>query len=254
MPRNGNEKKSWGRLLLRLFAVYVVFCLLMFAVQRSLLFHSSHRTSETPLTAWSRSGVTIGYCREVDTPKAVWLMLHGNAGQAAGRGYVLDHISGDEALYVLEYPGFGLRDGNPSQSSIDAAAQQAYRYLRTQYPDTPVCVIGESLGSGPASMLATLEQPPDKIVLITPYDSLQRVAANRYFFLPVSLLMLDQWDNVKALRNYAGDVDIFAAESDTVIPIRHAKTLCESCRKVRLELVPGGHNDWSRCEGVKISY
>jgi hypothetical protein len=182
----------------------------------------------------------------------VWLMMHGNAGQASGRDYVLKRVSRDDSLYVLEYPGYGARKGAPSKKSIDGAAIEAYEILKRKHPNVPVGVIGESLGSGPASMLAKVSIPPEKIVLITPFDTLCNVASNRFWFLPVRLLLLDRWDNTESLRNYAGPVEIFGAMSDSVIPIGHARNLAQSVATSRFIEIPGGHNDWSFCDEVKI--
>src|SRR5687768_1157441 len=102
-------------------------------------------------------------------------MTHGNAGQAADRDYVLDRMSEQDSLYVLEYPEYGLRDESPSRESINQAASEAYRFLRSQNQDTPVCILGESIGSGPACALARKKIPPDKIVLVMPFDSLASV-------------------------------------------------------------------------------
>ena len=34
--------------------------------------------------------------------------------------------------------------------------------LRARFPHTPLCVVGESIGSGPAAKLAESPPPPDK--------------------------------------------------------------------------------------------
>src|SRR5690348_14200874 len=93
------------------------------------------------------------------------------------------------ARFGFHYPGYGRREGMPSKAAIDAAATDAYRLLRKTFPHTPICVIGESIGSGPACMLATQSPPPDKIVLVVPFDKLTSVAADHARFLPVSLMM-----------------------------------------------------------------
>jgi hypothetical protein len=49
-------------------------------------------------------------------------------------------------------------------------------------------------------MLATSQPPPAKVVLITPFDSMVRVASEKFFFLPVWLLLLDRWDNIESLH------------------------------------------------------
>ncbi len=203
---------------------YFVVVTVVFFFQRSLLFFPAHLDVPTRLTPWVDANRTIGYCREVLGARTIWLMTHGNAGQAADRDYVLSRMSDQDSLYVLEYPGYGLREGRPCLESMNQAAAEAYRVLKSQHPDTSLCVVGESIGSGPACSLAE-KTPPDKIVLVVPFDSLESVASTRFFFLPVRLLLLDNWDNVDALRDYAGPVEIFGATGDTIIPIEHAKTL-----------------------------
>lgn len=233
--------------------VYALLCALLFIFQRQLLYFPSHHAVTSPLKPWVEEGISLGYTREVDTPETVWLMLHGNGGQAAHRNYVLNHLSDQDAFYVLEYPGYGSRAGSPCRASIDTAASDAFRRLQQRHPQVPVCVIGESLGSGPACALAQEPVPPAKIVLITPFDSLAKVAARRFFFLPAGLLLRDRWNNVAALSTYAGPVEIFAAEEDTIIPIEHARHLASSLARVRFTAIHGGHNDWSLSETVRIS-
>ena len=234
--------------------IYLVLCLIVFCFQRSLLYFPSRDRESSILTEWIHEGETIGFCREVDAPAVVWLMTHGNAGQAASREYVLGHIASNSSLFVLEYPGYGSRTGSPSQQSINAAAMQAYEALRRRFPNTPVCLVGESIGSGPASVLASMNPAPEKIVLITPFDSLYRVAAKRFFVLPVWLLLLDRWDNVDALRDYQGQLEIYGARQDEVIPVSHARRLSESYPEAKFILIEGGHNDWSLQPELEITF
>jgi hypothetical protein len=195
----------------------------------------------------------IGFCREAPNPTTVWLMLHGNAGQACDREYVIERMSPNDSLYVLEYPGYGQRPGRPSQGAINSAARQAFSLLVEAHPRLAVCIVGESLGSGPACHLASLERKPDKLVLIVPYDSICEVAERKFFFLPVRLLLSDRWDNIAALKSYKGPVEIFAARDDDIIPVQHAERLAKSCPTSILNIVPCGHNDWSSSLAIKIS-
>jgi hypothetical protein len=216
------------------------------------LYFPSHGPRPTLLVPWVADGQLIGHAREVSNPAAVWLMLHGNAGQAADRDYVLPRLSPQDALYVLEYPGYGQRGGAPGRTAIDQAAAEAYRWLRGHYPNTPVCVLAESIGSGPACTLAQATPPPDKIVLVVPFDTLANVAARHMPFLPVRLLLRDRWDNIEALRGYTGPLDIVASREDTVIPLSHALALARQMPQARWIEIPGGHNDWSEAEELNI--
>jgi pimeloyl-ACP methyl ester carboxylesterase len=249
----------WGltKRALRTFATFVLvpylaLMTIVFFCQRSMLFFPTHLDPPTRLTPWIVANRTIGYCREIPNASTVWLMMHGNAGQAADRDYVLNRMSNRDSLYVLEYPGYGSREGSPCLESINRAAAEAYRILRSQNPNTSVCICGESIGSGPACALAREETPPDKILLVVPFESLLSVASKRFYFLPTWLLLRDNWDNVDTLRNYAGPVEIFGAIGDEIIPIEHAQTLANQIPGSRFIPVAGGHNDWSLSEQVKI--
>jgi len=238
------------------FVIVFVGCLVVFlgrsSLERRFLFYPTHRAPDSGLATWTRNGQVIGYVRQVQSPENVWLMLHGNAGQASDRSYALPSFSPNDSVYILEYPGYGNRQGAPSRRSLDRAAQEAYKLLRVTYPDLPVCVVSESIGSGPASVLSALSQPPDKFVLIVPFDKLSLVAEDHFPSFLVRLLLTDNWDNIKALSHYQGPVEIFGAESDTIIPVRHAKALAAAIARSRLTIIPGGHNDWPFGGQVRI--
>ncbi|MDR4505954.1 MAG: hypothetical protein MRK01_14370 [Candidatus Scalindua sp.] len=68
----------------------------------------------------------------------------------------------------------------------------------------------------------------------------------------VRLILKDNWDNVAALSNFKGPVEIIGAENDTVIPVRHAKALAAAIPGSKLSIIDGGHNDWSYESRVKI--
>jgi uncharacterized protein len=214
------------------------------SIARRALFYPTHHHNTNGLSEWREGSALLGYARIVSNPENVWLMLHGNGGQAADRAYALDAFSDRDAVYILEYPGYGARGGSPSKQSFDRAAVEAFLQLRRAYPKKPICVVGESIGSGPASMLARQSAPPAKIVLIVPFDNLKSVAAEHLPWLPVTLLLGPSWNNTAALAEYKGPVDIFAARDDVVIPLRHAEVLARAVPQARLQILPGGHNEW----------
>ena len=230
-------------------ALIGLFCLLVFlgcqSLQRSALFYPTHNATDNGLTRWTNGETLIGFARVVPEPQNVWLMLHGNGGQAADRVYALGTFSPFDSVYILEYPGYGLRPGKPSRKSFDVAAFEAYELLRERFPGKPVCVAAESIGSGPASMLAAASQPPDKLVYLVPFDDLKSVGKDHAKYAPIDLLLAGTWNNVEALANYQGPMDVFGARRDQVIDVRHAQALAASRPQAKFHLIDGGHNDWS---------
>ena len=222
------------------------------SIERKLLFFPTHRTADSGLKPWTKAEDLIGYAREVDAPKNVWLLLHGNAGQASDRAYAIPSFSTEDSVYILEYPGYGNRKGKPSKESFNRAAKEAYVYLREKHPTIPVCVVGESIGSGPATSLAKVSKPPDKLVLIVPFDKLSLVAKEHVPSFLVSLALRDNWDNVEALSDYRGGVEVYGAEGDEVIPVRHAKALAAAVGSSKFVMIKGGHNEWAEQGKVRI--
>lgn len=211
----------------------IVLVSLVGCMQRRLLYYPTHDNmtglaAQSQLARWEIAGEFTGYARIVSAPQRIWLVLHGNGGQAAQRGYVVERVRRIDSVFILEYPGYGDRSGKPSRDAFDAAARKAYNWIIQQYGIDRVVVLGESLGSGPACMLARTARPPKHLVLIVPFDVLTDVAKEKFAWLPVGLIMLDRWNNVEALQGYKGRLDVFGASNDAVIPAHHARHLAES--------------------------
>jgi uncharacterized protein len=222
------------------------------SLERFFLFFPTRRPHNNELTPWRKGDELIGYARLVESPQNVWLMLHGNAGQASDRVYAIPCFSDEDAVFVMEYPGYGRRPGVPSKESLNQAAAEAYQHLRETYPQAPVGVAAESLGSGPAASLATLPTPPDKLVFIVPFARLADVAADHFPAFLVRWVLQSDWDNAAALSYYPGPVDVSGAEDDRVIPVRHARALAEAVPGANLVIFEGGHNDWAAGCRVEI--
>lgn len=230
--------------------IYVLVCVFMTVFQRKLLYFPSHEDSVAmarnfSLKPWIIGGEVVGYGREVSQPKRIWLMLHGNGGQAIDRVYALHSFNADDSVFILEYPGYGTRTGSPSKNSFNAAADAGFDQLRSKYPNIEVNVLGESLGSGAACSLASHSHPPDRIVLVVPFDRLTSVAQRKLWVLPIGLMLFDRWNNIDALSGYKGRIDIYGAADDIVIPIRHAKKLADAVKDSHFHTMPCGHNEWA---------
>jgi len=223
------------------------------ALQRKLLFFPTHYTDESGFARWLHDGRLIGYSRNVADAENIWLMLHGNGGQASGRAYALPAFSARDALFVLEYPGYGARPGTPSRKHFDAAALEAYTVLRATYPGKRIGIVGESLGSGPAAMLSQASPPPDKLVFIVPFDRLKSVAADQAPRILARIVLAGSWDNIDAVAGYRGPVEVFGAENDEVIAVRHARALAQSIPQARFHLISGGHG-WALRPGVEVRF
>lgn len=216
--------------------VYIGFTLLLFMLQRRMIFlptrypegPAREQAARVGLDFWEHDGVFHGW-KDRSWGDAAVLVFHGNAGGAIHRDYLRDlfrgiDITAGHSVYILEYPGYGFREGKPSESSFREAALKAHDALRDQY--TSILLVGESIGGGTATWLAA-EREADGLLLITPFNRLSAAAAHHYPWLPVRWLLKDRFHNDEHLERFDGPVAFVVAGQDAVIPSRLARELYE---------------------------
>ena len=167
---------------------------------------------------------------------AIW--LHGSGGLSLDRYGVPRRLMtrGFRAV-MAEYPGFGPRPGPIAEQTLVDDALALYAEVARRFPDDPITLIGESLGSGVATQVAArlardprTARVPVRLVLITPFDSLVEAAARARPWVPVRLLLKDRFDSIAAIGGYAGPVDILAAANDEVVGPVAVERLVQAAR------------------------
>lgn len=178
------------------------------------------------------------------TTPVVILYFGGNGEDvlyAAGTASAIDA----RAVVVVNYRGYGGSTGEPSQQALYADGLAIYEYaIERGVPPEQIVVMGRSLGSGVASMLAGA-RPVRAAVLITPFDSLASVAAGHYPFLPVRLLLRHPFPSTDWAQRTKVPALILAADHDTVVPAAHARKLFAAwAGEKQIHVLAGmGHND-----------
>ena len=89
--------------------------------------------------------------------------------------------------YLLAYRGYGASEGRPSERALVDDAVALLDHVAARHPEAPVDVIGRSLGSGVA-VQAAVRRPVERLVLVTPFDSLVAVAQDLFPRLPMARL------------------------------------------------------------------
>jgi pimeloyl-ACP methyl ester carboxylesterase len=185
-------------------------------------------------------------------PLGTAIVFHGNAGLNVHRAPLARELAARGLRVVLaEYPGYGSREGSPSERLIVEDALALYREVARRYPREPVALVGESLGSGVAAQVAAapgLSPSPSRLVLLTPFVSIPDTAARPYPVLPVRALVRDRFDTAAALAKFDGPVTILVAGQDEVLGPEPARRLAAIARNRGptdvVELERAGHNDW----------
>jgi pimeloyl-ACP methyl ester carboxylesterase len=155
--------------------------------------------------------------------KATLLFFHGNGGTVCYRALHAEHLrSPDWDLVMLEYPGYGGDPAPPCQARILDNALAAYDLLKNDHPERPIMLFGKSLGSGPATYLAS-KRPVAAFVDQTPYPSINAIADARFKVIPVGLLNRSPFPAEDWAPNVSCPVLVLHGTSDEVIPFELGK-------------------------------
>jgi uncharacterized protein len=180
---------------------------------------------------------------EAKTP-AVVLYFGGNAEDVLYTANEASKINA-RAVVVVNYRGYGSSSGEPGQKALYEDGLAIYDYaINRGVPAEHIVVMGRSLGSAVASMLAGA-RPVRAAVLITPFDSLAAVAAGHYPFVPVRVLLRHPFPSSDWAKRAHAPALILAAEHDAVVPASHARKLSQAWAGA-MEfhvLAQTGHND-----------
>ena len=151
----------------------------------------------------------------------------------------------DYTVYLIPYRGYGNSTGEPNEDSLYGDALYVFDQVKAHHQQ--ISLMGRSLGSGIATYVAANRQV-EKLILITPYDSIVNVAKGAYWMFPVSLLIKDKFQSIKWVKNISAKTYIFVAENDKVIPRERSEQLIAQFTDQLMgsTLVSGaGHNDIS---------
>jgi hypothetical protein len=186
-----------------------------------------------------------GVLCKVNQPKGLIFFLHGNKGnvlyQKAAAKFYTD-LGYD--FFTFDYRGFGKSTGSCSdESQFFEDIEQVYSTLTKTYSEKQITVIGYSLGSGPAAMIAA-KMNPKKLVLIAPYFSLKDMTVRRYYIIPTFLLKYPFETNVH-LQNVKAPTLIVHGDQDAVLPFEGGKQLSTLLKKTdQFVRLPGyGHDE-----------
>ena len=113
--------------------------------------------------------------------------------------------------------------GAISEANILADALAAYDWLDAE-TDAPILIWGRSLGSGPATYVAS-QRDAAALLLETPFLSAVNVASERYPILPVTLVMQDQFRNDLWIEDVSEPVLIAHGTADRTIDVTNGERL-----------------------------
>jgi len=203
--------------------VYLLFGLMLYIFQRDLLYFPAEEVAhDYPVEQVLSGDETINLIiLNPGQPKAI-IYLGGNAETPAHSASSFENVLPGYTMYFVNYRGYGGSTGKPSEQGMYADVTYIYDVLAARHE--AISVMGRSLGSAIATYLAA-NREIDKLVLITPFDSVESLARERYSIYPVSLLLKDKYPSIDWVKKIDVPTLILLAELDIVVPAEHSQRL-----------------------------
>lgn len=166
------------------------------------------------------------------------LYFHANGEDLAN---LIDLLSGmskslNTNVVAMEYPGYSLYKGEPSEEQILEDAEGVFYFITKKLGihSYNIVVVGRSLGSGPAVHLAS-KFNFGGLLLVSPFTSIKAVARNKVGGL-ISHCIKERFDNLSKMDQIQSKLKIVHGKLDDLVPLEQSRQLAgnhESLRTVR---------------------
>lgn len=187
----------------------------------------------------------------LENPSADYAILysHGNAIDLGQLHPILLHIKQmGFSVFAYDYRGYGTSTGSSSEAGSYIDAEAAYKYLRDELnlPADKIIALGQSVGGGVATELAT-RKPLGGLILESTFVTAYRVMTKK------KLLPFDQYENIRKIDSVTCPVLVIHGTQDGVVSFWHGKQLFEAAKdpKQAYWVEGAGHNNLLNVAGNK---
>jgi pimeloyl-ACP methyl ester carboxylesterase len=240
------------RVLVALLALYLLVLLLLWAFQTRILFPATpggplpagaERLMLTAADGVRLEGVHLAPS-EPGERSPVLIGFGGNGWSGHRMAEYLRDLFPEAEVIVFNYRGYAPSGGSPGAAAFVADAPLIHDLAAARFPGRPIVAIGFSVGTGVAAGLAR-DRVLSGLILVTPFDSLSRVASGHYPWAPVRSLFRHDMPVSDWLSRVRTPVALIAADGDTLVPRARTEALRKAVPNLVLDEVifGAGHND-----------
>lgn len=234
------------RLIRSVLFIYLSVALLLFLLQRNFLYYPTQASEhQYDVIQYETNDVVLNVIVLNQGKDEAILYFGGNGEAVVGNAYFFNKTLSDYTIYLVNYRGYGASTGKPTEANLYLDAHYIYDQIKSQHKS--ISVMGRSLGSGVATYLASTRSI-NKMILITPYDSIEAIAQKQYPIFPITLLLKDKYDSLSRINSISADTLVLLAEHDAIIPLANSQRLIDAfpASQVKVGVIKDtGHNSIS---------
>jgi uncharacterized protein len=205
--------------------LYIAICLVIYFVQESIIFDPKKLPPDyqfqfegnfEEINIKTADGIKLnGILVKADSSKGVILFLHGSGGNIERykkSAPIYTELNYD--IFLLDYRGYGKSEGKiKSEKQFFEDIDATYSYLKSKYKEENMVIIGFSIGTVPAAMIAS-KNKPRLLILEAPHFSFLEKAENKFPILPVSIIMKYKFETYKYIIDTKMPIAIFHGTKD----------------------------------------
>ncbi|MBN2768237.1 MAG: alpha/beta hydrolase [Campylobacterales bacterium] len=236
-------KKIIKSLLTSVALIYLFFGIYLFIKQRDFIYYN------TPLIVqqfqeetFINNGIKIKSTVLNEGKEDAIIYFGGNAKTVDYNSEIFTEKFPNHSVYLIKYRGYSGSEGDATEENLYSDALYIYDKIKPRYKK--MTIVGRSLGSGVATFLAS-QREIDKLVLITPFDSVQNVTQDLFSLYPMSIILKDKYDSVGRVKEIHSKTLIIAAQKDQMIQSERTKALVDafpSSQLIYKIINQAGHN------------
>ncbi|MEQ9265104.1 MAG: alpha/beta fold hydrolase [Balneolaceae bacterium] len=226
----GKFKKTLFSTSITIGLLYIGVCIYFYNIQNAILFKphllETGHTYNYPFDFEERyfqigdeARIHAIHAKVPDSSKGLVIYYHGNAGNndTDVTKFELFMNEGYDVIYP-DYRGFGQSTGDlEDEDDLVGDMKVVYSEMKKEYDEENIFIVGYSMGSGVAALVAA-ENDPKGVMIWTPYYSMVDMKNASYPFLPTFLVRYPLRTDL-ALPKIDEPITIFYAGEDEVLPI-----------------------------------
>lgn len=249
-------KKFFLRTIALIGVVYLGACAYMYFYQEDFIFHPRKLEASSPLLftgdvdelflTTSDNDTLNAIHVKVPSPKGLVFYLHGNTGNLNDQVQACQFYNSlGYDFFSFDYRTFGKSTGElEDEEQFFKDVEFMYDYVNKSYIESDIHVVGYSVGTASAAMIAS-KKSPKQLMLIAPYYSVYEIAIDRYKVIPGFLLKYP-FETNKYLTEVNCPVLLVHGDQDAVLPFDGSNRLSKLLKEndIWLPLEGQDHNNF----------
>ena len=178
-----------------------------------------------------REYIPCMYVPPINQSAKIMLYFHGNAEDiGVTQEFMLPlRETFDWHFLSVEYPGYGVYEGNPNSDQIKEDCFHVMNFLIHQmgFIANNIIVFGRSQGSGPATYISS-NYDVGALILFSAFTGLKDAAVDLTGF--IGNIISERFENLAWIQNVKAPVWLLHGKKDEIIPYQHSIRLKDHCK------------------------